>query len=285
MKKTIYTFGVIAVVTLLAFNFSGCVDQDFEDISPVLDSTSIKANTTIAELKSIYPGKLFQLTDTTISKKDSIIIEGIVTSDDLTGNFYKQIFIEDATGGIEVRLNKTTLYNDYKRGQHVIVYCNDLYLGDYGGQIQLGSTYNNNGSIEISSLEGDVIINKHVFKKGKTLTPVNPMKMNPTLLTTTNIGRLVIFENMQIKDTLSLITGKTYTYADSKNKVTTNHILVSSSQVYEKLVLRTSGYSKFAGQTIATKNGSITGILTYYNGTFQLIVRDLTDINFTKPRH
>ena len=145
MKKTIYTIGAIAVAALFTINFSGCVDQDFDDIKPVSDSTSLKANTTIAELKAIYPGKLYQITDVTSNVNDSIIIEGIVTSDDQAGNFYKQIFIEDATGGIEVRLNKTGLYNEYKRGQRVVVYCNDLYLGDYGGQIQLGSTYNNNG--------------------------------------------------------------------------------------------------------------------------------------------
>ncbi|MGD9976839.1 MAG: DUF5689 domain-containing protein [Bacteroidales bacterium] len=262
----------------------GCVDFSFDDVKPRVDSTSLAANTTIAELKSIYPGKLSQLSDTSFYLRDSIIIEGTVISDDKEGNFYKSLFIEDETGGIEVKLNKTTLYNDYKRGQKVVVYCNGLYLGDYGGQIQLGSIYKNNGVWEISGLEGDVIVKQHVFKKGNAVEERTPLVMNVSLLSSTNIGRLVQFDNTQIKDTLSPITNAVYTYADYDNKVTINHGLVSNTEAYSNLVLRTSGYARFAGKTVNTMSGTIVGILTYYNGTYQLLVRDLADVQFNQPR-
>ncbi|HOY72036.1 MAG TPA: DUF5689 domain-containing protein, partial [Tenuifilaceae bacterium] len=145
MKLTKYFAATVVLIAMVTLSLPGCVDFSFDDPQPSIDSTSMSANTTIAELKSVYPGSLFQLSDTTFYLRDSIIIEGTVISDDKEGNFYKSIFIEDSTGGIEVKLNKTTLYNDYKRGQKVVVLCNDLYLGDYGGQIQLGSTYKNNG--------------------------------------------------------------------------------------------------------------------------------------------
>lgn len=262
----------------------GCVDFSFDDVKPRVDSTSLAANTTIAELKSIYPGQLSQLSDTSFYLRDSIIIEGTVISDDKEGNFYKSLFIEDETGGIEVKLNKTTLYNDYKRGQKVVVYCNGLYLGDYGGQIQLGSIYKNNGVWEISGLEGDVIVKQHVFKKGNAVEERTPLVMNVSLLSSTNIGRLVQFDNTQIKDTLSPITNAVYTYADYDNKVTINHGLVSNTEAYSNLVLRTSGYARFAGKTVNTMSGTIVGILTYYNGTYQLLVRDLADVQFNQPR-
>ena len=273
------TFAVLAVPS--------CVDFSYDDIEPRVDSTALTANTTIAELKSIYPGKLYQLSDTSFYLRDSIIIEGTIISNDKEGNFYKSIFIEDGTAAIEVKLNKTTLYNDYKLGQKIVVYCNNLYLGDYGGQIQLGSMYYNSGVPTISNLEGDVIIRKHVFKKGRNIEEVAPIVMTPALLTPANISRLVQFDNVQIKDTLSLVTGLTYTYADAVNKVTLNHELKSSTQSYSDditIVLRTSGYSRFAGATINTKQGTIVGILTYYNGVYQLIVRDLSDVKFDQPR-
>lgn len=284
MNKVKYIIAGILVTLGFTLTMPSCIDFSYDDIEPRIDSTTLVANTTIAELKSIYPGELYQLSDSSLYLRDSIIIEGTVISDDKEGNFYKSLFIEDATGAIEVKLNKTTLYNDYKRGQKVVIYCNNMYLGDYGGQIQLGSIYRNNGVWEISGLEGDVIIKQHVFKKGTTLQEVTPLVMTSAELKTTNIGRLVQFNNAEIKDTLSSITGQIYTYADAENKITINHALVSGSFTVTNLVLRTSGYSKFAGYTINTKSGSITGILTYYNGTYQLLVRDLADIKFDQPR-
>lgn len=285
MKKLKYIIaGAIAAIAFM-LAMPSCVDFSYDDIEPRIDSTTLEANTTIAELKGIYPGELYKITSTTFAGRDSVLIEGRIISSDKEGNIYKSLFIEDGTAGIEIKLNKTTLYNDYKLGQKVVIYCNGLHLGDYGGQIQLGSSYSNNGVIEISSLEGDVIIKKHIFKKGQNIEEVAPIVMTPTLLNPANIGRLVQFDNVQIKDTLSLVTGLTYTYADAVNKVTLNHELKSQIQSFTStIVLRTSGYARFSGTTINTKQGTIVGILTYYNRTYQLIIRDLADVKFDQDR-
>ena len=286
MKKLKYIIaGAIASIALM-LAMPSCVDFSYDDIEPRIDSTTLEANTTIAELKALFLGSLYKLDETSISGRDSIIVEGRIISSDKEGNFYKSIFIEDGTAGIEIKLNKTTLYNDYKLGQKIVIYCNGLHLGAYGGQIQLGSTYSNNGVIEISSLEGDVIIRKHLFKKGNNVEYVEPIVMTPALLNPANISRLVQFDNVQINDTLSLVTGLTYTYADAINKLTLNHELKSATQNYSSstIVLRTSGFARFAGTTINTKQGTIVGVLTYYNGVYQLLVRDLTDVKFDQPR-
>lgn len=281
--KYIFAGAVSAIALMLAM--PSCVDFSYDDIEPRIDSTTLVANTTIAELKGVYPGALYKITNATFEGRDSVLIEGRIISSDKDGNIYKSLFIDDGTAGIEIKLDKTTLYNDYKLGQKVVVYCNGLHLGDYGGQIQLGSSYSNNGVIEISNLEGDVIIRKHVFKKGKNVEEVAPIVMTPALLTTSNLARLVQFDNVQIKDTLSLITGLTYTYADAVNKETINHQIWSKTQSFAStIVLRTSGFARFAGTTINTKQGTIVGILTYYKGTYQLIIRDLADVKFDQPR-
>ncbi|MHC1703783.1 MAG: DUF5689 domain-containing protein [Tenuifilaceae bacterium] len=284
MKKILYIAGGFALAILMAINFSGCIDKEYQDIEPRIDSTSINANTTIAELKSMYPGKLLKLTDTTFYQKDSIIIEGIVISDDKAGNFYKSIVIQDATAGIEVKINKTTLYNDYKRGQRVIIYCNNLYLGEYGGLVQLGTVFTENGVTQIGGMEGDIIINNHVYKKGKTLAPVTPMNLLPSHLTSSNFSKLVKVDDIEFLKITSPENGSRLTFADKIGKNSVDHTLDGCSQTYLNLVLRTSGYSKFAGDTIPSRKGSVVGILSYYNGTFQLMLRDLKDINFVNPR-
>lgn len=284
MKKITYIIGGIALTFLLTLSFPGCIDESFDDIAPSSDTTSFKANTTIAELKSAYPSVLTKLSATSFSNRDSIFIEGIVTSDDQAGNFYKTIVIQDETGAIEVKLEKTTLYNDYKRGQRLIIYCNDLYLGDYGGLIQLGSAYKESGFMQLGGIEGDIMIKKHVFRNGKTLVPRAPMNLTASSLVPSNLSKLVKVDDVEFQKITSPETGKRLTYADKANSESIDHLLDGCSQTYSNFVVRSSGYAKFANDTIPSRKGSIVGILSYYNGTYQLIIRDLDDVKFNNGR-
>lgn len=283
MRLTKYFTQIVLLATTFCL-LPGCAKFEFDEIEPTTNTHAPAANTTINELKSLYNNELMLITDSSISQRDTIVIEGVVTSDDREGNFYKSLFIEDSTGAIELKLNRNGLYNEYKRGQKIRVLCNGTYLGDYGDQLQLGSIYNNSGVWELGGLEGDVMIMQHVFKTADKPLEMSPLQMNEAELNPKNIGRLVIFDDIEIADTLSSITKKTYTYADAENDLTVNLGLIAKNKKYNKLVLRTSGYAKFAGTTIATGSGSITGILTYYKGTFQLIARDLDDIKLNEPR-
>lgn len=271
--------GGVAITMLLTFNFSGCVDDSFDDIVPSADTTLLVKNTNIAELKSIYPSKLIQLSDTTFSNRDSIIIEGIVISDDKAGNFYKTIVIQDNTGGIEVKLEKTTLYNDYRRGQRVTILCNNLYLGDYGGLVQLGSAYTEDGIKQLGGIQGDILIKKHVYKNGRTLVPITPINLLVSNMVPSNLSRLVKVDDVEFLKISSPENGNRLTYADAVNKESIDHTLDGCSQTFLNFALRTSGFAKFAKDTIPSLKGSITGILSYYNGTYQLMIRDLEDVN------
>ena len=110
--------------------------------------------------------------------KDDIVIAGRVITTDRPGNFYKSIYIQDETGAIELKLGKTSLYNDYALGQKVYVKCGPqpgskgLFLGSYGyksgnyggnGMVQLGCE-DPSGEYETAYMEDEYIINKHVFR-------------------------------------------------------------------------------------------------------------------------
>lgn len=280
MKKIFFTLG-LSVLAVTALTTS-CVKDDFADPTPFSDTTSIKANTTIAELKGTYPGKMFLIGNTLFPNRDSVVIEGTVISDDEAGNFYKSIFIQDSTGGIEIKLSKTTLYNFYKRGQRLAVVCNGMFIGDYGGQIQIGSTYENLGVTQIGGLETDKIINDHLLKKGKTLVPVTPKNIVASGFTLDNVGTLIQLDNVEIKTLLSPIDGSRLTYADKPTKTTLNHPLKQNGADLmaggKAVVLRSSGFSKFAGDTLPSVKSSMVGILSYYNGIFQVLIRDTHDV-------
>lgn len=290
MLKKIFP-AVLFIAAVAAITNSSCVKDTYSDPAAYSDTTSLTANTTIAELKNRYAGSIVELSSNFIAGRDSIIIEGYVTSDDKTGNFYKSIFIEDATGGIQLMLNKTSLYNFYQRGQRLVVVCKGMYMGDYGGQVQIGSLMidPSNNAPAISGLETDYVINQHVFKKGKTPVEVTPKVIDPAAPSRSDVSRLIRVNGVQFVTLNSPIDGSRLTYADAVGKVTLDHQLGGCGGVVyapgaKPFVVRTSGYAKFAGDTIPSLNGSIVGVLSYYNGTFQLIVRDMVDVQLVNAR-
>jgi hypothetical protein len=273
MKKIYFAvaFGMLATAMLT----SSCVKDDFADPVPSSDTTSITRNTTIDKLKGMY-GFPFK------AVPDSVIIEGVVISSDKAGNFYKSIYIQDEKGGIEIKLGKTTIYNDYKLGQRVVVVCKGLFIGDYGGMKQLGSTYSPGGITQIGGLETDYIISQHIFKKGKMLVPPTPEPI--TVLSDAVVGKLVKIEKVQF---LSYqLDGSALTYADSKAQLTRNRDIVKvGSKTTPWLALRTSGYAAFAGDPIPSGSGSIVGVLSVFNGDYQLFIRDTKDVMLVDPRY
>ncbi len=90
-------------------------------------------NTTIAELKQLYldNGKAVEITR-------NLVIGGQVVSSDRSGNVYRELYIQDQTGGLAIKVGKSSLYSDYRVGQWVYVDCKGLTLGSYRGMPQLG---------------------------------------------------------------------------------------------------------------------------------------------------
>ncbi len=186
--KRIY-FALIAVL----FALTSCEewDQVFTTDygkADVYEPVTMTPNTTIAALKALYAKSPVKI------EKD-IVIGGQVVSEDRSGNIYKSLYIQDATGGIELKLGKTALYNDYKLGQWVYVKCSGLTLGAYNGMLQLGYA-DPTGEYETSYLDVQYIIDTHVFR-GKIDTPLEAKKVAAAdLLKEENLGCYVELDGL-----------------------------------------------------------------------------------------
>ena len=150
------------------------------DKPAVNQPVDMEANTTIAELAAMYEtGKPW-----TVDK--NIVISGIVSTTDRYGNFYKSFYIQDETGGMEIKLGKNGLYNDYLPGQRIYVDCNGLELGMYGykagsgnGMVQIGFNNGTDDTYETSYIESSILIDTHVFK-GEVEGEVKPVELTVT---------------------------------------------------------------------------------------------------------
>jgi hypothetical protein len=125
-----------------------------------------------------------------------VYIKGKVISNDEQGNVYKSLYIQDETAGIEIKIGKNGLYNEYKLGQWIYVDCDGLTIGDYNGMINIGYA-DPTGEYETGYLEHSYIIDLHVFK-GEYADPVEPVVIKEAdLHKKVNLGRLVTIEDLK----------------------------------------------------------------------------------------
>lgn len=134
----------------------------------------------------------------------SCVIKGQVTTSDQVGNFYKSLYIQDETAGIEIKIGKNGLYNEYKLGQWLYVDCAGLTVGDYNGMINIGYEDPTN-EYETAYMEHSYIIDAHIFK-GAYDEPVAPVTVTESdLHKKTNLGRLVTIENLKYDNHIFLL--------------------------------------------------------------------------------
>ena len=124
--------------------------------------------TTIHDLKALYKSKPLEVSG-------NVWIKGQVISSDVTGNVYRELYIQDETGGIDVKIGKSSLYSEFTLGQWVYVYCDGLTLGAYNGMPQLGlaADETSTNEYETSYIDVQAIINQHIFR-GAPDTPLAP---------------------------------------------------------------------------------------------------------------
>lgn len=219
-------------------------------------------NNTIAELKALCTSNLVQI-------NQDVVIEAVVNANDKSGNLYKQLFIEDASGAIEFKIDMSGLYTDFPVGTKIVVNCNGLYVGKYGGVVQLGGLYN--GSI--GRLSPSIFYNKvYITEAG---IEINPIETTITGLTDDLIGKIITLNDVQFVD---LDLGKTY----AEGTTTTNRNIEDNNS--NTVIVRTSGYADFAGITVPSNKGKITAVLSKFNSDFQLYIRSMVDVRMLEPR-
>ena len=266
MKK--YSF-LLLVFTLL-LGFSSCVDNVIDE-PPVKGAPVLETNATVADLKSKLT--LGQITEIT----EDWVLDAIIVADDESGNFYKNVIIQDETGGIAVRIEANNLYTILPVGREVYIRAKGLFIGDYNGLPQIGYA-NDNGNLLtipfpfVDSESDDALIvparrDQAVVAKVTTLAA----------LTQADINTLVKFEEVQFSE------GELgETYADVVEEQSANRSLEDCNS--NSAIVRTSGFADFAGTSVQEGNGSLTAIYSVFGTTDQLVIRDLNDLQLNSTR-
>ncbi len=261
-----------AVVLVAAIGTLSACKKNF-DQPPGAGDPNIVANTAIANLKGLhtFPGAYDVISD-------DLIITGIVVANDKSGNLYKQLFIQDSTGGLQVLLDANSLYGTYPVGRRIFIRCKGLCISDYNGTMELGVKATVAGSPSVEGIPANVIGNYVIG--GSINNPVVPIPVTLSQLGT----------NMQDRYLGSLIQLDGYEFTQqgvpfsdtSVYKSTVNRDIKDCNAL--TTIIRTSAYANFASNIVPSGNGSIVAIYTTFGTTKQLLIRDTTDVKFNGER-
>lgn len=299
MKKIIKTGFLLALPALLAAGCQG-LDSNYSTpapLKPVVEADFVPSLVsriyTIDEVKQLYRNNNSAIKSLDINT--DIVTRGTVVSSDQEGNFYRSFFIEDATGGIEVKAGVAGLYLTYPMGMTVYVNLNSLTLGAYGNMISIGTRVQQPTIGPIVSFENgyeDVKpwIAETIFAGEISNGPPVPKELTAySQLTTTSplLGSLVTVKNVTFKkDPLLSTWAVPIDPTDPDSKAVYGVHNLNFGVLAENVQVRTSGYSKFAGRSIEQYEGKqveVTGVLTIFNTTYQLAINTDRDIKIVNP--
>ena len=197
MKRHLLILAAAALALASCEEWEPVFTGDYGDVD-VYKAGELNVTSTIAHLKELYARHgVLKIQD------DDMVIAGKVISDDHSGNIYRELYIQDETGVISVKIGLSSLYSDYKLGQTVYVRCGGLTIGQYNGMPQLG-VEDPTGEYETSYLDNRYLIDAHVIR-GAQGAPVSPRPVTEEQLaaalkegyTNELWGQLVTFENLR----------------------------------------------------------------------------------------
>src|SRR5690606_37190717 len=206
---------------------------------------------TIADLKAMYQGSPLKITD-------ELSMFAVVTMDEQSGNIYKEAYIQDETGAINLRLlSSGGLY----QGDSVRVFLKGTVLSTYNQMMQLDS----------------VDVDNNIIKQATKKDRQPDVYTDISQVTTGHQAKLIKIENVQF-----VASELGNTYADGINLMSQSRTLEDS--LGNTIIVRTSGYANFANETLPQGSGTIIAIVSQFNSTLQLLIRNPSEVVFNNPR-
>ncbi|MBN2683270.1 MAG: choice-of-anchor J domain-containing protein [Bacteroidales bacterium] len=247
---------LLVFLALAGIIFTGCVKQEFDQ--PEKQNIPEGTKITIAELRQMAIDSVTNVPGATKYRfEEDYSLYATVTMDEArSANLYKSVYVQDGTGAINLQL----------------LYSGSLYEGD-SIRIQLKglSLLPYNGALQIDSVD----IEKNIVKLATKRT-VEPVSVSITdIMTGAYEATLVKIENVQFVEGE---IGQTW----AAFEVNTNRTIEDCDG--QTIIVRTSGWSNFYGDTLPSGNGSMVAVASVYGSDLQVYVRSLEEVNMTANR-
>lgn len=164
MKNIKYLLMLVLACSL----FTGCMDDDWdtpnaEALNKAYGNQEIAETNviTIGSLKEKYESVINASTNSYEQITEDVQIKGRVVGNDIGGNIYNEVSIDDGTGAILICISQGGLFSYLPVGQEIVVDLKGLYIGGYGKQAEIGMPYTNAKGNSYVSRMSRVLWNKH----------------------------------------------------------------------------------------------------------------------------
>ena len=287
MKKIKFIALAFLALTLGSCMGDGYADPDLTEKVPAApygnNCLREKNVISIADLKTQFATVINSDNGYKQIEKD-MMIKAVVTGNDVSGNIYNQVSVQDASGAIIIAINGSGLSGYLPVGQEILVNLKGLYIGSYKKLPQIGgvNTKLSDGSLGMGKIER-AIWNEHfkILNPGEAdASTVVPEEFDLTKLTDAaymdaNVGKLMTLKKVKFAS-----ANGTNVWAPDDTNTSLELIDAETGKKISSsnLVVRNSGYSKFANEVVPQGVFDITGIFTRYNNTWQIVLRNTDDL-------
>ena len=227
---------------------------DKDPVSPPITELAAGEIITVDSIKNMYTAVDVLITD-------DLSVYGTITADEVSGNLYKTVFLQDGTNGIQLNLTSSS----------------SVYEGENVRVSLKGATITrDNNMLVVDNIDPD----RQIIKQG------TEGSISPEIVTIDDIlipggslyspyqGRLV-----QINDVEFICNDIWSTWANAVTQFDENRTLIDGNN--KTVIVRSSGYATFANQTLPQGKGSIIAVVTQYSGTVQLAIRNPQELSLS----
>jgi hypothetical protein len=277
----------VLFLALAAGAITGCINDD-EYATPDLGCTETSLVKTMEVSELPVPAAPVPPASSSIVQQylGDDIIEAYVTSSDEGGNFFKSISFQTLSVngsqpiGFSVPVDVTSTFVNFDPGRKVLIKLKNLYVDNTNG-IRIGGVFiNTSGQVSVGRLPESQY--REVLNRSCTVVEENDLARPMTIaqaMNNANLNTLIDLQNVQFDDA-SLGSN----YYDPSNDIggATNHHLTDAAG--SSIIFRTSSFANFAGNPVASGNGTVRGVLTKFGSDYQFMARTERDIMLTNPR-
>ncbi len=301
MKKIKYIKFLVAAL-LLGSVATSCMDDDWNtpnSVAAPFGNNNITEDAgkiiTIKDLKAKTVDKLpASVANDTIRITEDWQLKVRVTGNDIQGNIYNEVAVEDESGeGILICIQKSGLFGILPVGQEILVNLKGLYIGIYGNNVQIGTPYTNSSGRTFTSRMPFNTWNEHF----KILGDADASKVVPEEFDVTKLkdeayvkshrGKLMTLKNVEMDKADGTLTWAPEADKDAGNGV--SRTVKINGKAQSLMVVRSSTYADFAALAMPKGKVNLTGIFTVYatnpsryGYTWQILLRSIDDVEEVK---
>jgi len=259
-------------------------------------SMSMEPTLTILELREMFTGN-----NLLFPPGSDTVVEGYVVSSDAEGNFFKNIYIQDSPenpkAALQLLVDENDLHFAYPVGSRVLLRLDGLYAGEGFGDVFSVGYLDGNEIDRIDEGQIETIL----FTAGEPVsivpTPAQLSSSGPTIDELDDMGNpiddnmdgipnqvdapegiLIQLSNMQLPQG---DIGQAYAFYSGTNSA---NRIVENCDSSSTIIMRNSGFASFASTPFPTGRGTISSVISQFNGTPQLLIRSTVDVDLEGDR-